>query len=386
MRKSKITRRDFLKMAGVTSAGLALSACGVDVTKLPDPTIFPSLTPLPAPTATPSLTNTPSPTQTPLPPTLRSLADKIGFEIGVYFSGTDSESLKIASENFNHGQIFVGWQYSEAKQDEFDLTSLKYYGNFAKENHMTTQAGMLVWPADVPDWVKHGNFNRDELITVMRNHISKVMSPFKGKVKEWLVVNEPYFPPYRTSDIFHKIIGQDYIEIAFQAARESDPNAILIYNDAPNWTSNGFATELTHKIIDELKPKGLIDGVGLQMHLLQYDTTPPDKQDVVSTMKSYGVPVYVTEFDVNLKNISGTLKQRYEFQAKVYQDMLEACLESGVCKGLTVFGTKDDLSVWETIQSLDGYSPDSAPLLFDNNSSPKPAFFAMMNVLQKYAQ
>jgi endo-1,4-beta-xylanase len=386
MKKDKLTRRDFLRVAGVTTAGLALSACGLDATKLPNPTLLPSSTPLPIPSTTPSATSTPRPTQTPLPPTFRSLADRIGFEIGVYFSGTDSVSLKIARENFNHGQIFVGWSYSEAERNQFDLTSLKYYGNFARKNHMTTQAGMLVWAADLPNWVKHSNFNRDELIAVLRHHISKIISPFKGKVKEWVVVNESYLPPYRTDDIFHKIIGQEYIEIAFQAARESDPDAVLIYNDYDNHTSNGTTTKLSHQIVDMLHSKGLIDGVGLQMHLFQYETTPPDKQDVISTMKSYGIPIYVTEFDVNLKNISGTLEQRYEFQAGVYRDMLEATLESGACKGFTVFGTQDNLSAWETIQSLDGYSPDADPLLFDSSSNPKPAFFAMMRVFQKYAQ
>ena len=92
--------------------------------------------------------------------------------------------------------------------------------------------------------------------------------------------------------------------------------------------------------MNTLLPQGLLDGVGLQMHLLQSDTVPPDKQDVITTMKSYGLPVYVTEFDVNLRNVPGDQETRYAFQAKVYQDMLETCLQSGVCKGLTVFGIK----------------------------------------------
>lgn len=46
--RRKLSCRDFLKLAGATSAGLALSACGVEATVLP--------------TAAPTLTNTPAPT------------------------------------------------------------------------------------------------------------------------------------------------------------------------------------------------------------------------------------------------------------------------------------------------------------------------------------
>jgi endo-1,4-beta-xylanase len=393
MRTDKLTRRDFLRVAGVTTAGLALSTCGLDATKLPEPTVLPTSTPLPAPSTTPSITSIPSPTQTPLPPTLRSLADKIGFEIGVFYSFypdtdpvTRDISLNIASKNFNHGQIYVGWSYSEAEHNKFDQWTLNFLGDFARKNHMTTQAGMLVWGEDAPNWVRQANFNRDELIAVLRNHVSKMISPFKGQVKEWMVVNEPYLPPYRMDDIFYKTIGPEYIEIAFETARESDPDAILIYNDYDDHHSKGTSTKLAHQIVDRLKSKDLIDGIGLEMHLLQEnDATLPDKQDVIDTMKSYGIPVYVTEFDVNLRNVPGTLEERYAFQAGVYGDMLEAALESGVCKAFTVFGTRDDLSVYENLPALFAYSLDADPLLFDNSSNPKPAYLAMLSVLEKYA-
>jgi hypothetical protein len=66
-----LSRRDFLKLAGATSAGLALSACGVKVTELPTVTsIPPTGTPLPTETLTPTSTLTSTsipPTGTPLP-------------------------------------------------------------------------------------------------------------------------------------------------------------------------------------------------------------------------------------------------------------------------------------------------------------------------------
>jgi len=293
--------------------------------------------------------------------------------------------LRIAGREFNQFVIWIGWQYSESSRNKFDTTALRFYGDFAAKNNMTTRGHMLVWPADLPDWVKNGNFSRDELTAILRNHITQIVTPYKGKINEWVVVNEPYFNPYRQNDIFYKTIGLDYIEIAFRAARESDPSATLIYNDALNETAKGLTTQLTHQIVQMLKSKDLIDGVGIEGHMLQYQPMP-DKNDVIATMRSYGVPVYVTEFDVNLKDVSGTQEQRFAFQANAYKEMLEACLESGVCKGFTIWGISDKNSVWETQKGLDGYSPKANPLLYDDNLNPKPAYFALLQVLQQFAQ
>ena len=64
--KKKMSRRYFLKLAGVTSAGLALSNCGVKATEFPEPTSTPmptaTITHTPKPTAT--ITHTPEPTAT----------------------------------------------------------------------------------------------------------------------------------------------------------------------------------------------------------------------------------------------------------------------------------------------------------------------------------
>jgi len=68
-----LSRRDFLKLAGVTSAGLALSACGVKATEFPTATFVPptETTIPPTETTIPTLTFTPVPptaTSTPIPP------------------------------------------------------------------------------------------------------------------------------------------------------------------------------------------------------------------------------------------------------------------------------------------------------------------------------
>lgn len=184
---------------------------------------------------------------------------------------------------------------------------------------------------------------------------------------------------YIAGDVFQRAIGSDYVDIAFQTARDTDPSAILIYNDYDNHTISGERTSVTKDIVWQLKAKGLIDGVGLQMHL--DGANPPRKEDVIAAMQSYGLPIYVTEFDVNLRQVGGSQEQRSAVQAGIYKTMLEACLESQVCTHFVVFQTVDKYSVWETMPSLPFYSHNADPTPFDDDMKPKAAYFAMSNTL-----
>jgi len=193
-------------------------------------------------------------------------------------------------------------------------------------------------------------------------------------------VNEAYIE----GDIFRRVIGDDYVDIAFQTARETDPSAILIYNDFNNHSPvgnypDGERTQLSRYIVQRLKDKGLVDGIGIQMHL--DGLRPPNKEEVIATMQSYGLPVYVSEFDVNLRRTKGSQEQRFELQAEIYKNMLEACLESTVCNHFVVFQTVDKYSVWETMPTLPFYSTSADPTPFDDDLRPKLAYFAMWNVL-----
>jgi endo-1,4-beta-xylanase len=198
-------------------------------------------------------------------------------------------------------------------------------------------------------------------------------------------VNEPYFPPLR-DDILWRIIGPEYIDLAFQAAREADPNAILIFNDSQNHISDGLLTKQSQDIVSRLKPKGLIDGVGLQMHIMQYSNqTLPQKQDMINTMRGYGLPVYITEFDINLTWISGTKEEKYRKQATIARDVVGACLESGVCKSITFWGFADAQS-WLKNKDLKntGGSENADPLPIGENDQPKPFYYAVLQAFAEY--
>jgi endo-1,4-beta-xylanase len=68
----------------------------------------------------------------------------------------------------------------------------------------------------------------------MKGHIAAVVGHYKGKVKEWDVVNEAISvgpDEFLRPTPWYKAIGEEYIAEAFRAAHRADPRALLIYND-----------------------------------------------------------------------------------------------------------------------------------------------------------
>lgn len=89
-------------------------------------------------------------------------------------------------------------------------------------------------------------------------------------------------------------------------------------------------------------------------------------------MRDYGLPVYILEFDVNVRDMPGDKAELLRKQAQVYQQMLEACLESGVCQSFIQF-TPGDKDSWLVEEGTGVY-----PTAFDEYLHPKPAYYAML--------
>jgi endo-1,4-beta-xylanase len=282
---------------------------------------------------------------------------------------------KTMGKEFNLAQVSaVSWSRLEPTRGQIDFSIADAQVALAQSKQQTICGDSLLLAASpyIPDWLAKGNFSREELAQILRDHLVQVISRYRGRISQYVVAEDPY-PAYE-QDVFYPKFGYDYIDLAFQIARETDPSAVLIFNLLNNETSSGTMTPLTRQIVQRLKSKGLIDGVGVEMHLDANKSYA--KQDVIATMQSYGVPVYVTEIDVNLKDVPGTQEERYAKQAKIYGDMFAACLESGVCKSFSVWDIGDKYS-W-----LERESPNADPTPFDNNLNPKPAYFALLDLLR----
>lgn len=322
-------------------------------------------------------------------PALRVMADQLGITVGVELNTSLTSNAtyqQIVGREFNLTTIDAGlyWNTSEPQRGQILLSLPDEQLPFAQARNMAVRGHPLVydgpgsWGSD-PAWLLSGQFSRDEWISIVRNHVTQVVSHFRGRIDEWVVANEAL-----NTGPFESHLGADYLEQAFRAARAADPGAKLIYNAADDeipyaGSRQTYSTPLTQDIVRRLKNKGLIDGVGLQMHVL-HPAAEPSKEDMIAVMRSYGVPVYITESDVDLTSVPGTRADRFKYQASIYARITDACLESGVCKSITFWGIGDKYSWLEWML----HEPNADATLYDDNLQPKPAYFAVQASLYNH--
>lgn len=340
-------------------------------------------------------------------PGLAELASKHNLTIGTEYSidsATDLRYCRAMHRDFNVAvlnQFSTSWIWRDGP-GQYDFSVLDREVDYAVQQGWRVRASHLIWgdSVTIPDWLKNGQFTRDEYIGFLEKYIKTVVGRYKGRVDEWSIANEAISRSCQNcsgADFWNEKIGPEYIGMAFRWAHEVDPNAILIFNDANNESPRDAETKrVVSKMYDtvkDLKEKGVpIDGVGMEMHLLLKYSSPiaPNKEDVLATMRKFadlGVKIYITEFDVDLHGHPGTPEERLQFEADLYKAMLEACLESNVCASFSTWGVADATS-WITQICNDSWCinhPDGDPLMFDNDYNPKPAYFAVRDVLQNFS-
>lgn len=211
----------------------------------------------------------------------------------------------------------------QPQEGVFNFADADRFVAFGKQNKMWIIGHTLIWHSQTPDWFfkdKEGNeVTKEVLIERMKNHITTVVSRYKGRVNGWDVVNEAILDDgsFRNSK-FYQIVGEDFIRLAFEFARDADPGAELYYNDfsmSKEGKRNGVVG-----MVKKLKEQGAkIDGIGMQGHLsLTYPSIDEFERSIVA-FSELGVKVMITEMDITVLptplNESGAdISHNYEYQ------------------------------------------------------------------------
>lgn len=220
--------------------------------------------------------------------------------------GRDSKAAAVVKEQFNciEPENCMKAEKIHPKEGVYFWDDADRYVAFGEENGLTVYGHCLVWHSQPAKWMfTDGNgqpANRPLLISRMREHIYNVVGRYKGRIKGWDVVNEAVCSDGSLRDtLFCRLIGPDYIKLAFRFAHEADPDAELYINDY------GMASPAKRaaycRIVKELQSEGLrIDGIGMQSHCgLDY----PNMEEYEKSIKAFadlGVKVMITELDVNV--------------------------------------------------------------------------------------
>ena len=319
----------------------------------------------------------------PTPP-LKNLAAEDGVELGMLVDlkrlGSEPYQRILTSQYSmitSDGQIH--WDKLRPAPATYAFGPMDTVVAFAQAHDMPVQAHHLLWGEDdsLPAWLKNGNYTKQQLLNILHDHVDTVVGRYKGKVAEWTVVNEAFT---RDAHIYgldnwwgeHLGGGTEYIDNAFRWAHEADPSAKLILNDFYNETETGIS-DVEYAYIKAAKVRGVpIDGMGIQMHIDA--SRPPDRSAMIKNMRRFGaigVPVYITEFDVNSSTVKGSAAYKAQLEARITGDVVAACVESKACASFTVFGMtdKDTFWTWLTRAKLRSY-------LMTSNYQPQQSFYA----------
>lgn len=217
----------------------------------------------------------------------------------------DSNAVKILRTHFNSvvSENDMKMESVHPEEGRFDFEKADALIRFGEKYKMSIIGHCLIWHSQCPEWFcvdKNGkNVSADILKQRMKEHITTVVSRYKGKIKGWDVVNEAILEDgsYRKSR-FYQILGEEFIPLAFQYAHEADPNVELYLNDYNMHEADKRETYV--KIIHDLKNRGLrIDAIGMQGHVgMDY----PDIEEFEKSMTAYagaGIKVMITEWDMS---------------------------------------------------------------------------------------
>ncbi len=345
--------------------------------------------------------------------------------------------IALVKEQFNQiaPENDIKWQHIHPREgaDGYYFGPADAFVEFGQKNNMVIIGHTLVWHAQTPNWVFAGanpppdaddpadsaagnaqvadapsppgrrrrgfggfgqgytgpRASRDELLARMREHIHTVVGRYRGRIKAWDVVNEALSDSgdeVLRNSLWLQIIGPDYIAKAFEYAHEADPDAILRYNDygLENPAKRRKLITLIKSLQEQHAP---VHAIGSQAHV-NVSTTFETMDQALTEMASLGLPIHITELDVNSAargqrgtgaeiaanadaTEGGLVKDADRRLADAYAGIFRAFLEHRDSVRMVTFWGANDAVSWRRF---------GTPLLFDGENKPKPAFEAVLRV------
>jgi len=247
------------------------------------------------------------------------------------------------------------WGAVEGTRNVMNWTELDAAYKLARDNGYPFKLHTLIWGAQQPTWIA-----------------SLPPAEQLAEIKEWYmllaqrypnidiveVVNEPLHAPptspgtngdagnYANALGGSGATGWDWVITSFQLARQYFPQAKLWLNDYS--VENSVTSAQNYLVIvNLLKQRGLIDGIGVQGHAFSTRNTPAST--LTTTINSFaqtGLPVYITELDIDGVNAQGQLDD--QVQLLEYQRVFPLFWTNPGIKGITMWGYR--IGHWRTNQ------------------------------------
>ena len=231
------------------------------------------------------------------------------------------------------------WGSVEGVMDSYNWPPLDGIYDYARNNSFRYRHHNLIWGQQEPSWIT-----------------SVDSATQRAQVEEWIslvgaryismsfidVVNEPLHAPpsYMNAIGGSGVTGWDWVIQAFIWARQYCAHGVKLTLNDYNILQSSTATDNFLSVIDTLQVRNLIDAIGIQGHSFELKGFQPGiLKSNLDRLTATGLPVYITEFDINDANDSSQLAN--------YQTYFPIFWEDPGVSGITFWGYIQG-TTWQT--------------------------------------
>jgi endo-1,4-beta-xylanase len=274
----------------------------------------------------------------------------------------------------------------------YDFSGCDTLMNFAHGHRMRMRGHPLVWHYANPPWLEEAVRTRRDP-RLLTDCVSALARRYRGRMHSHDVVNEALVPPDEGATgwrpcFWLDVFGPRYLDLAFHAAREADPMALLIYNDAgceQDTPGHDLFRKHVLELLDGLLKRNVpVQGMGLQGHLAAFGPKVNQRKlrAFLDELAARKLAILVTELDVDDEGGPRDPAVRDQAVADEARRFLDVALDNQAVRTVLTWGLTDryldpPLS-WRL--RLSGWK--GRRLAYDAQLRPKPLHAALAQAFQ----
>ena len=194
---------------------------------------------------------------------------------------------------FNYGTLPFYWGRYEPEEGKPAFSETMAAARWLRDNGVQVKGHPLCWHTSCADWLL--KYSNEEILRRQIERIHRDVTAYKGVIDMWDVINEVVIMPVfdRYDNAITRIcreLGQvGLVKRVFEAAKECNPDAVLLIND--------FNTSKSYEhLIESLLEAGVpIGAIGIQSHQHQGYWGLEKLHDVLKRFSRFGLPIHFTE-------------------------------------------------------------------------------------------
>jgi len=194
---------------------------------------------------------------------------------------------------FNYGTLPFYWGRYEPEEGKTAYPETMAAARWLQEKGVRVKGHPLCWHTACANWLM--KYDNAEILRRQLERIRRDVSLYKGVVDMWDVINEvvimPVFDRYDNAITrICKDLGRiRLVKEVFAAAKETNPDAVLLIND--------FNTSVSYEILLEglLEADVPISAIGIQSHQHQGYWGLEKLNNVLERFSRFGLPIHFTE-------------------------------------------------------------------------------------------